>query len=291
MTTRRFCLPAAAFVALALASALAPPVAARATISPTQAQRDLNQLRAGAGLPRVARFSDLLNRGCRMHNRYMLATGEFGHLERRDSAYYTASGARAAARSVIAQPGALPSRAWGDTVYHRIALLQPRLRTAGYDASHGFTCMQVLSGVSRSARARAGGIALFSWPPDGSQGYPPAFSGGEFPDPLADAPGAAELGTPVTVTVNGPWKYWMMVRSNVTSASLVSDLGAPVPLSVSDLSSANAAYLQGGFALLPRQALAPLTWYTATAGGTLNYRGRSWYFQLSTRFQTGAEFY
>lgn len=285
----RVCLLIVVCAAVITAAASARSATARAAIGPSFARLDLNALRTQAGLPPVRRFSGKLNRGCRLHNRYMAATGEFGHSERRGSRFYTAGGARAAQRSVIAMPQSLPSAAWGDSVYHRIAMLQPRLRRAGFSANSGFTCLQVLSGVSRSRRARSPQPTIFSWPPNGSQGHAPMFAGGEYPDPFDDAPGAGELGTPITFNVNGPWRHWPLVRSNVTTASIVSDLGEPVPVSVSDMSAANAAYLQGGFALLPRQSLAPNTWYTATASGSLNYFSRSWSFNTSTRFRTGDE--
>lgn len=245
-------------------------------------------MRAQAGLPLVRGFHGKLNRGCRLHNRYMSRTGEFGHAERRGSPYYTATGARAAMRSVFAQPSRLPSEAWGETVYHRLSILQPRLRVSGFSAHAGFSCLQVLSGVSKSRAARTPQPALYPWPANGSTGHTPLFPGYEAPDPMLDAPGAYQLGTPLTVAVNGPWKHWQMTESGVASATLVSDAGDSIPLSVSDRSSPNARYLQGGFALLPRRALSPHTWYTATASGRISNRGNSWPFTLTTRFQTGA---
>ncbi|MGH2906318.1 MAG: CAP domain-containing protein [Solirubrobacterales bacterium] len=273
---------AACLIACALLLA-APRAGARAT--PSRAFNDLNSMRVLAGVPRVKTFPGRLNRGCRMHNRYMHATGRFGHTERRGSAFYSRSGARAAAASVIAQPSALPSAAWGDTVYHRLAMLQPRLRRSGYSGSYGYACLQVLSGIGAS---RASRVELYSWPPNGAVGLNPVFDANESPDPLADAPGATDLGTPITVNLNGPWKNWRLARSSVTSATLVSDLGAPVPLSIADMSAANAAYLQGGFALLPRAALAENTGYTVTAQGYAVYGEQTWPFELTTRFTTGA---
>ncbi|MFY9264455.1 MAG: CAP domain-containing protein [Solirubrobacterales bacterium] len=286
---RRYVLATLLAGAFALLPAMLMPPAAGAAISPRRALADLNAMRARSGIPPVRRFSRKLNRGCRQHNRYMGSTGEFGHFQRRTSVYYTRAGARAAAASVISQPGALPSAAWGDTLYHRLALLQPRLRASGYNASNGYACLQVLRGISRSKRARARQPALYAWPPTGSTGHGPVFDANEFPDPLADAPGAAQLGTPITFSPNGPWKDWQRVRSSVAAANVVSDAGVAVPVSVSDMSSAHAAYLQGGFALLPRNRLDNDTWYTATATGTLKYNGRSWRFTSATRFQTGTD--
>ncbi|MBI5309584.1 MAG: hypothetical protein HZB14_00945 [Actinobacteria bacterium] len=259
-----------------------------AAVAPSTALRDLNAMRVQAGLPSVRGFHGKLNRGCKLHNRYMSRTGEFGHLERRSSRYFTKLGARAASRSVFAAPGLLPSEAWGQTVYHRLAILQPRLRVSGFSAHAGFSCLQVLSGVSGSPAARTPGLTLYPWPANGSAGHAPVFPGYESPNPLLDAPGAARLGTPLTVVVNGPWRQWQVTRSAVDAATLVGDSGVSVPLSVSDRGSRNARYLQGGFALLPRQALAANAWYTATASGRVYNRGRSWPFTLTTRFRTGA---
>lgn len=245
-------------------------------------------MRSQAGLPSLRAFSGKLNRGCRLHNRYMSRTGEFGHSERRGSRHFTRLGARAASRSVFAQPGRAPSEAWGGTVYHRLAILQPRLRVSGFSAHAGFSCLQVLSGVSGSPAARSSQPALYPWPANGSSGHAPLFENYESPDPLRDAPGVYRLGTPITVAVNGPWKHWQLTESGVASASLVSDTGESVPVSASDRSSPNARYLQGGFALLPRRALTPHTWYTATASGRVSNRGNSWPFTLTTRFRTGA---
>lgn len=275
-------------MAISAVGTLAGGEPARA-MSPSSALQDLNAMRAQAGLAPVRKFSGRLNRGCRLHNRYMSRTGEFGHIERRASRYFTNTGARAAAHSVFAHPSALPSAAWGATVYHRLAILQPRLRVSGYSAHGGYACLQVLSGISRAASARTPAPVLHSWPANGSAGHAPAFENYESPDPLRDAPGTLRLGTPLTFAVNGPWRHWQRTRSHVSSALLVSDAGEPVPLSVSDASAPNGRYLQGGFALLPRRPLAPGAWYTATAGGYVGNSGRRWPFSVSIRFRTGAD--
>lgn len=239
-------------------------------------------------MPPVKLFRESFNRGCRLHNRYMWRTGLFGHYENHLSSHYSKDGARAAERSVVAYPEALPGDAWLDSVYHRIALMQPRMRSSGYAASHGFTCLRVFGGISDAPRARAERPVYFAWPHDGAQNQPPSFGGNEWPDPLLDAPGADRLGTPITFAVNGPWKHWSMVESHVDHAWMIDDAGVPVAVSVSDAESENGGFLQGGFALLPRRTLTPYTGYGAGASGTVTYRGRSWPFQASTRFRTGA---
>jgi hypothetical protein len=256
-------------------------VAAPSGVDRGAALADLNAMRSAAGLRPVVRFERRWNRGCRLHNRYMSATGDFGHGENSGSDFYSRLGSDTAASSVIAEPMAVPSVAWGDTVYHRLALLQPRLRHSGFDASYGFTCMQVIDGVTGP---RKRGLALYPWPPNGATGIPPGFDGGEAPNPL-DLTGG-RMGTPLTVAVNGPWRRWYAPRSRVTAATLIPDAGAPPTLVMADDSSAHRDYLQGGFGILPQTALQPATWYTAHVTGVVAAAGRHHGFDLSWRFQT-----
>lgn len=273
----------------ACAFALVLPIPAAEGYSPRSALNDLNAMRVASGVPRVRATSSKLNKGCRLHNLYMRRTGSFGHYQSRASRYYTRLGARAAARSVIAQPGALPTRAFGGTIYHRLALLQPRLKRTGYSSNYGFTCLQVLSSVSNAASARTAEVTTYPWPASGMVGLDPRFSKNEWPDPLNDAPGATQLGTPITFAVNGPWQFWNLSESVVTSATLTSESGQSIAVSVSDANSPNGRYLQGGFALLPRRVLPAETWHTATASGYINYEGASYPFTTSTRFRTGSD--
>lgn len=255
--------------------------------SPRTALNDLNQMRAASGIPRVRSVKRRWNKGCRLHNNYMRRTGDFSHRQRRSSRYYTRLGAITAARSVIAQPGALPTRAFGETIYHRLAMLQPRLIRTGYSGQFGHTCLQVLSGVSNAASVRTASAVAYPWPAIGQTGLDPVFSQNEWPDPRADAPGAARLGTPITFSVNGPWRNWKLAKSYVTSMSMVSELGQSIPVSVSDASSRNRAYLYGGFAILPRQGLTKNTWFTVRVSGYVAYRGSRYPVSATTRFKTG----
>lgn len=267
--------------------ALVPNADAR--YSPRTALKDLNAMRGNAGIPRVGALSPKWSRGCKLHNRYMSRTGDFSHSQSRSSRYYSRLGAQAAARSVIAQPGRLPSVAFGGTIYHRLALMQPRLKRTGFSSNYGYTCLQVLGGISNAASARSSVTTTYAWPAPGSQGHDPVFRKNEWPDPLNDAPGASQLGTPITFSVNGPWRYWQVAKSRVATASLVSELGQSIAVSVSDVNSPNGIYLQGGFALLPRRGLAANTWFTATANGVVEHEGYEYPFTATTRFRTGVD--
>jgi hypothetical protein len=278
---------ASAVVCAVFGLVLALPAGAK--YSPHSALGDLNQMRSATGMAPVSKISPRWNRGCRLHNRYMRRTGQFGHFERRSSRYYTRLGAAAAKRSVIAAPAKLPSAAFGDTVYHRMAMLNPRLRSIGFASHYGFTCMQVIGGVKNNGSTRASSVSVFPWPANNSQGADPSFDDVEFPDPRADAPGATELGTPLTINFNGPWAHWEMVSSSVSSASMTDELGQVVPVSAADSNSANGVYMQGGIAILPRRPLAENSWHTVTASGSLKYRDRSYPFSFTTSFRTGED--
>ena len=201
---------ASAFACAAVGLVFALPAAAK--YSPHRALGDLNQMRSATGMSPVNKISPRWNRGCRLHNRYMRRTGRFGHAESPRSRFYTRLGAAAAKRSVIAAPAKLPSAAFGDTVYHRMAMLNPRLRSIGFASHYGFTCMQVIAGVTNRGSTRARAVSAYPWPAHNSQGADPGFNDVEFPDPRADAPGATQLGTPLTVNFNGPWAHWQIVR-------------------------------------------------------------------------------
>lgn len=256
--------------------------------SPRTALKDLNQMRAASGLPRVRSAQSKWNKGCKLHNNYMRRTGDFSHRQRRSSRYYTRLGALTAARSVIAQPGTLPTRAFGETIYHRLAMLQPRLIRTGYSGHYGHTCLQVISGVSNAPSLRTPTAVAYPWPANGQTGLDPVFSKNEWPNPLADAPGATKLGTPITFTVNGPWRNWKVAKSFVTSVSMVSELGQSIPVSASDAGSANGRYLQGGFAVLPRRGLPRNTWFTVRVSGYVLHQGTRYPVSASTRFKTAS---
>ena len=90
------------------------------------------------------------------------------------------------------------------------------------------------------------------------------------------------------MNVNGPWSDYAAPLSTLTGSSLVSDTGASIPLSYSDSSTQNRYYLNGGFALLPRLALQPLTTYTAHASGFVTADGVRYPFAITWQFTTAA---
>jgi hypothetical protein len=257
--------------------------------TPAQAFRDLNRWRAQAGEPPVVAFTAAYDQGCALHDHYLRLLGHLSHPETPGLPGYTAAGADAGPNSVLAQPEGLPEATWVDAVYHRMGVLQPRLRTSGFAAAEGYVCLRVGGpAIDDAPSARTPKLTLYPWPADGARNEPLTFgrAADETPSPLNDAPGATSLGLLISVDVNGPWADHRAPQSRVTSATLTSAAGASVPLAISDSSSPNGGYLSGGFALFPRVALAPGTTYTAHAVGKVTAYGIAYPFDYSWHFAT-----
>ena len=262
-----------------------------ASLTPAQALSDLNRWRAQAGEPGVLRFTAVNNSACALHTHYLRMLGKLVHPEQPGLPGYTRAGADAGVNSVLAKPGGLPKATWVDAVYHRMSILQPRLRVSGFAASEGYACL--LTGgaaVDDSTAARTTTLTLYPWPPNGATHQPVTFghAADETPSALSEAPGARSLGLLLSVNVNGPWDDHTAPWTKLTTASLVSDRGGAVPLALSDGSTRNASFLSGGFALFPRVALASGTGYTAHAAGKVTAEGVTYPFSLTWRFTTAA---
>lgn len=277
-------LPLAAFAAAAALAAA--PATADAGISPSQALTVANAWRAAAHEPGIAAMDPSLNDGCHNHNSYMAQNGgQLTHTEQPGNPGYTDSGAQAGMSSVLAIPEGDP-RIWEQGVYHRMAVLQPRLRTSGFDASQGFTCMQI-RGIDDSPATHTAGLTLYPWPADGTKGVPLSFSGGESPSPYDETPGVSQLGFLLSVEVNGPWSNYLAPETKVSAASLTTDGGTPVALTaVDDSSSKSGPYIDSGFALFPHGRLLPATLYAAHARGSVTAEGAAYPFDLTWRFKT-----
>jgi hypothetical protein len=277
-------LPLAALAAAAvLASAAAP---AQAGLSPSQALTVANAWRAAAHEPGIATMDPSLNDGCAKHNNYMAQNGgQLTHFEDPSKPGYTSEGSDAGQRSVLAIPEGDP-HIWEQGVYHRLAVLQPRLRTSGFDTSHGFSCMQI-RGIDDSPGTRTSTLSLYPWPADGTKGVPLTFSGGESPNPYDETPGVEKLGFLLSVEVNGPWSNYLAPQTKVDSASLTTDGGTPVALTaVDDSSSKSGPYIDSGFALFPHGRLLPATVYSAHAHGSVSAEGAVYPFDVAWHFKT-----
>ncbi|MEA2405318.1 MAG: hypothetical protein QOE08_1965, partial [Thermoleophilaceae bacterium] len=160
-------------------------------------------------------------------------------------------------------------------------------RTSGFDASQGFTCMQI-RGIDDSAATHTAGLTLYPWPADGGKGVPQSFAGGESPNPYDETPGVAQLGYLISVEVNGPWSNYLSPQTKVEAATLTTDGGTAVPVTaVDDSSSKSGPYIDSGFAIFPHGRLLSATLYTAHAHGNVSAEGANYPFELTWRFTTG----
>jgi len=270
---------------LATAGSAHPALASTPTLD--EAFADLNSWRQLAGEPPVLYNEPNLSRGCQLHNAYLAANGVGGHTEDPTLPGYSELGARAGGSSVLVDAEVLPRMGFERAVFHRLGLLQPRLQTSWYDASHGNSCMGVF-GVSDTVRTSV--LTLYPWPFSDQRHVPVDFgSDGEIPSPYDDVPSATRLGYPLSVQVNGPWSGSDSIT--VTDAQLVSDRTGPTRVVAVDASSVHGDVLSGGFALLPFGVLGYHQWYTASVSGTVSAENpggpaMTWPFTYSWRFET-----
>lgn len=292
LRVREFCVAALSVVAV---SGVAAAATGPAKVSTGDALHNLNKWKRQAHEPRVAKMKGALSHGCALHNRYMKKTSPPGgilltHYEIKGSPGYTAAGARAGMQSVLATGETKPQPTWDDAVYHRLGVLQPRLRFSGFSASHGYTCMNVQAGISDSPATRTNKVKIYPWPPNKAKHVPTSFTDNEFPAPSQDAGGDKTLGVLLSGNVNGPWQDWFDPRTNVKHASLQDSHGRKVNLAISDAGSKNGAYLSGGFGLFPHNPLKHHRRYHAEASGIvkdLSHGVSPMPFHVKWSFKTG----
>ncbi len=275
-------------VLLAALTVVAVPARPAAASTPTVAQAfaDLNSWRQLDGEPPVLYEDPNLSHGCQLHNAYLAINRVVGHEEDPALPGYSQLGVQAGTSSVVVDAQILPRAGFERAVFHRLGLLQPRLQTSWFDASFGNTCMGVF-GLNDAVRTPA--LTLYPWPFNNQRQVPADFATNEFPSPYDDAPGAAHLGYPLSVQVNGPWSGGDSVA--IATAQLVSDRTGPTRVVSVDAGSIHGDVLSGGFALLPFSVLGYHQWYTATVSGTVSAAGSegtalSLPFAYSWRFET-----
>ena len=224
---------------LALAAvvlAVAPSVAL-ADPTPAEAIAELNSWRAQLGESPVSSTPVVeWDTGCQDHNAYEHLNGILTHPENPGSPGYTPDGATAGPDSVLAEetssPDAfadnalLPGPVWDSAVFHRAALLEPRLANVGFNSSTflsartytSWVCMWVENDPAEGSpyvppTAIDNGLttpwlALYPSPANGTVDVPTTFPAGtESPDPGQETgvPAGATLGWLLNVEINGPW--------------------------------------------------------------------------------------
>jgi hypothetical protein len=160
--------------------------------------RYLNRIRGLALLPAVrenASYSD----GAFKHARYMVKNDLIEHQEDAGLPYYTPEGHSAAQASnlMVSTSVDLTDEAaidsWILGPFHGVGLLDPQLRSVGFgsyrEADGGWQMGAALNVISGLGALPSGFSFPLAWPADGTTTWLTAYTGGEFPDPLASCPG------------------------------------------------------------------------------------------------------
>jgi hypothetical protein len=218
------------------------------------------------------RDNEELSAGARLHAAYLTRHPEQvkawpdAHEQYPDKEGFTAEGARAGLRSVIA-PGVKSSRealdGWMGTFYHRIPLIDPGLLAIGW-GMHGSTAVLDCGSMVTTWD----GDWAVKWPWDGMKKVPLAFRP-ELPNPV---PGADQStwGYPITIQINRELDKVIPVitmRLHTQSAS-----GPEVPCHLSTPENpTNIEIAPAATAcLIPKSRLAPSTRYFVVAELTGN---------------------
>jgi hypothetical protein len=316
-----------------LAAAIAAP-AALANPTPEAALGQLNAWRAQLGLPAVTTLNSAWSTGCQHHNNYEHVNGNaLTHTEEMGHGGYTSDGAEAGSNSVLAfavsapsptpEASLFPGPTWDGAVFHRAALLNPRLAQTGFDSTtfppegsvyRTFTCMRTQGTGALDSSRTTPGLTLYPSPGNGAYGVPTTFPGNESPDPAAETgvPPGSTLGWLMNVEINGPWASTgggYTVAAHDVTATLAPDGTsnfAPVVVSQCGPSgcggsggTSEGAYFQGGFGIFPTQPLAANTTYrVAITGGTVTdfgahvdypLAGYSWCFSTGAVYTASAD--
>lgn len=309
--------PRLALAPLALVGALglagAPLARGDAANDPTPAQAitELNAWRAQIGdLPVAATPVASWDSGCGQANTYDFDNLTLTHQEVSTNPGYTPAGAEAASDSVLAsrepvgeapaEPSLLPGPVWDSSVFHRAALLEPRLEQVGFDSStfnpggsvfDSDQCMWVENDAANNIPAidnseTTPGLTLYPSPANGAYDVPTTFPAGtESPNPADETgvPPGATLGWLLNVEMNGPWANaygGADVFANGVRATLAPDGSTTqVPVVVSQCGTQGCAppdsggttdgpEFGGGFGIFPTQPLQANTTYRVvlTAG-------------------------
>jgi hypothetical protein len=319
---------------LALGALVVASPAALADPTPAQAVAELNSWRAQVGEQPVS-TADVagFDTGCQHHNNYENLNGPaLSHPETMGNPGYTSDGAVAGPDSVLAEeisePAAtpdshmLPGPVWDGAVFHRAALLQPRLANTGFNSStfddggafYSWQCMWVQNMQSDPSTLTTPPaidqtrttptLTLYPSPANGSYDVPTKFPGGESPDPASETgvPPGATLGWLMNVEINGPWTDSYFASARGVTASLEPDgTSNQVPVAVSQCGPSGCGgsggttlglYFNGGFGIFPEQPLAANTLYHATATGTVTdfQQSKDYPFNISWCFSTGSSY-
>lgn len=225
----------------------------------------LNAQRIASALP-VLDVDPTLSEGCEAHVAYMIAAGKLVREEDPAAPGYSEAGATAARNGVLASGMPRASDAavhWFDSVYHRLALLDPGVQSVGFAYDRGFACLDVYS-----AYVDPGRHSPILWPGVEQENVPTTF------EPVQGV-------TPIPNDVDGPTGpiiSIMFPRVTLVGGGLVSSLVGADPndpidhlLRLPESKDDPWSEYQGNAVLLvPLAPLEPSTTFTVTVSGLID---------------------
>jgi len=193
-----------------------PTTLPTATPAPTAAPgpdwlQYLNLFRAEAGLPPVIENPNW-SADSVLHSRYMVYTGQLGHIEEPNSEYFTAGGNEAAINGNIAATvsGMLPNRwafnYWMSAAFHAVPMIDPELGSVGfgeYRDDAGIESVTATLDIKRGLGALPPSIRFpIMFPKEGGRTWVLRYSLPEFPFVLTTCPGFQQpSGPPVILQI------------------------------------------------------------------------------------------
>jgi hypothetical protein len=269
----------------------------------------LNSYRSMVHLPLVS-ADPALSEGDAEHARYLVknygkiikanSLGIEAHSEDPSKPFYSATGAHAAAASNVDEgwrpygpPAVSPSQAingWVGIAFHRLWILNPGLRRAGYGGycQKGICvgALDVLSGADPLPMTPVSFANPIQFPPPGSV-MRMRSAGGEWPDPLTACPSyTSPSGLPITLElgahVNAKFSGYTLTLTGVAPAVIEAcgfDANSYInPDPVAEKRVRDTLNNFGAAVLIPRFPLTPGTYDVAMTVGGQRY---AWSFTIS----------
>jgi hypothetical protein len=235
----------------------------------------INVHRKAAGLEPVA-VDPALSKGCAAHAAYLVTNvdhpstqGLSLHSEDAKLPGYSKEGERAGKASVIflGLDGDAAVEGWMGSLFHRIPLLQSRLRKIGYGVARGGPARVTVVLDSTNGMGPGKDSTVVLYPAEDQKDVPLAFVP-EIPDPIPDSL-SNKAGYPVTAI----FAEGALIKD--VKASLKDAAGDDVAVWISSPEKPAAAdYQRNTVGLIPRKPLRPQTAYTATVSALV--RGKPW---------------
>ena len=235
----------------------------------------INVHRKAAGLDPVA-LDPILSKGCTAHAGYLVRNVEHPstqglglHSEDTKLPGYSKEGERAGKASVIflGLEGPAAVEGWMGSLFHRIPLLQSRLKKVGYGLARGGPAKVTVVLDATNGLGVAKDAAVVIYPADGQKDVPPAFSP-EIPDPIPESDDK-KAGYPLTAI----FAEGALVKDVKASLKDASGKELAIWLSTPEKPAA-ADYQRNTVGIIPKGPLRPLTTYTVAIAARVT--GKPW---------------